>query len=79
MAADRLASSGDPPTRLGLTLIRFRLEAIDSGWKVVSIRRVLPGDPARSRFRPGRRQCRDPGLQLLRQVSRRARCTTTVT
>jgi hypothetical protein len=43
-ATDRLASSGDPPTRLSLTLIRFRLEAIDSGWKVVSIRRILPGD-----------------------------------
>jgi hypothetical protein len=43
-ATDRLASSGDPPTRLSLTLIRFRLEAIDSGWKVVSVRRILPGD-----------------------------------
>jgi hypothetical protein len=42
-ATDRLASSGDPPTRLSLTLIRFRLEAIDSGWKVVSVRRILPG------------------------------------
>ena len=43
-ATDRLASSGDPPTRLTLTLVRFRLEAIDSGWKVVSVRRLLPGD-----------------------------------
>ncbi len=43
-ATDRLASSGDPPTRLSLTLVRFRLEAIDSGWKVVSVRRLLPGD-----------------------------------
>jgi hypothetical protein len=43
-ATDRLASSGDPPTRLSLTLIRFRLEAIDSGWKVVSVRRILPGE-----------------------------------
>jgi hypothetical protein len=43
-ATDRLASSGDPPTKLALTLIRFRLEAIDSGWKVVSIRRILPGE-----------------------------------
>jgi hypothetical protein len=43
-ATDRLASSGDPPTRLSLSLVRFRLEAIDSGWKVVSVRRVLPGD-----------------------------------
>jgi hypothetical protein len=48
-ATDRLASSGDPPTRLGLTLIRFRLEAIDSGWKVVSIRRILPGDEGKRR------------------------------
>ena len=43
-ATDRLASSGDPPTRLRLTLVRFRLEGIDTGWKVISIRRVLPGD-----------------------------------
>ncbi len=44
MAMDRLASSGDPPSRLRLTLVRFRLEGIDSGWKVIAIRRVLPGD-----------------------------------
>ncbi len=44
LATERLASSGDPPTRLSLTLIRFRLEAIDSGWKVVSIHRILPDD-----------------------------------
>jgi hypothetical protein len=44
MATDRLASSGDPPTRLRLALVRFRLEGIDTGWKVISIRRVLPGD-----------------------------------
>ena len=43
-ATDRLASSGDPPSRLKLTLLRFRLEGINTGWKVVSIRRVLPGD-----------------------------------
>ena len=43
-AIDRLASAGDPPSRLRLTLVRFRLEGIDSGWKVISIRRVLPGD-----------------------------------
>ena len=47
MATDRLASLGDPPTRLSLTLVRFRLEAIDSGWKVISVRRVLPGDEAK--------------------------------
>ena len=42
--ADRLASLGDPPSRLRLKLVRFRLEGIDTGWKVVSARRVQPGD-----------------------------------
>ena len=41
---DRLASLGDPPSRLRLGLVRFRLEGIDTGWKVVSARRVQPGD-----------------------------------
>jgi hypothetical protein len=36
---DRLASLGDPPTELRLTLVRFRLEGIDTGWKVISARR----------------------------------------
>ena len=44
MATDRLASLGDPPSRLRLELVRFRLEGIDTGWKVVSARRILPGD-----------------------------------
>jgi hypothetical protein len=39
---DRLASLGDPPTRLQLDLVRFQLEGIDTGWKVVSARRVQP-------------------------------------
>lgn len=43
-ATDRLASSGDPPSLLALELVRFRLEGIDSGWKVISIRRILPGE-----------------------------------
>jgi hypothetical protein len=43
-ATDRLASLGDPPSRLRLVLTRFRLEGIDTGWKVVSARRVLPGE-----------------------------------
>ena len=43
-APDRLASLGDPPSRLRLELVRFRLEGIDTGWKVVSARRILPGD-----------------------------------
>jgi hypothetical protein len=41
---DQLASLGDPPTTLRLSLVRFRLEGIDTGWKVISARRVLPGD-----------------------------------
>jgi hypothetical protein len=43
-ATDLLASLGDPPSRLRLVLTRFRLEGIDTGWKVVSARRVLPGE-----------------------------------
>jgi hypothetical protein len=42
---DKLASSGDPPTTLRLKLVRFRLEAIDTQWKVVSARRITPGTP----------------------------------
>jgi hypothetical protein len=38
-AVDALGSSGDPPTPLRLTLTRFRLEAIDTGWRVTSARR----------------------------------------
>lgn len=38
-ARDKLASLGDPPTTLRLELMRFRLEGIDTGWKVVSARR----------------------------------------
>jgi hypothetical protein len=44
MATDRLASLGDPPSRIRLELVRFRLEGIDTGWKVVTARRILPGD-----------------------------------
>jgi hypothetical protein len=40
IVTDRLASLGDPPSRLRLQLVRFRLEGIDTGWKVVSARRV---------------------------------------
>jgi hypothetical protein len=43
---DRLASLGDPPSRLRLTLVRFRLEGIDTGWKVISARRIIPGSDA---------------------------------
>jgi hypothetical protein len=44
MCLDRLASLGDPPSRIRLELVRFRLEGIDTGWRVVSARRVLPGE-----------------------------------
>ncbi len=43
-ARDRLGSMGDPPVRLRLELVRFRLEGIDRGWRVVSARRVQPGE-----------------------------------
>lgn len=42
---DRLGSLGDPPTPLRLQLVRFRLEGIDTGWKVVAARREIPGEP----------------------------------
>ena len=40
---DQLASLGDPPTTLRLSMVRFRLEGIDTGWRITSARRVLPG------------------------------------
>lgn len=43
-ARDRLGSLGDPPVRLRLELVRFRLERIDTGWRVISARRVQPGE-----------------------------------
>jgi hypothetical protein len=36
---DALGSAGDPPKPLRLTLTRFRLEGIDTGWRVTSTRR----------------------------------------
>jgi hypothetical protein len=39
LVRDKLAARSDPPTRLRLTLTRFRLEGIDTGWKVTSARR----------------------------------------
>ncbi|MDR3637380.1 MAG: hypothetical protein P4L84_26485, partial [Isosphaeraceae bacterium] len=50
-ARDKLASLGDPPTKLRLELMRFRLEGIDTGWKVVSARResaAVPPEPVSS-------------------------------
>jgi hypothetical protein len=40
---DRLASLGDPPSRMRVKLVRFQLEGIDTGWKVVSARRIIAG------------------------------------
>lgn len=42
---DKLGSLGDPPIPLRLSLVRFRLEGIDTGWRIVSARRVIPGAP----------------------------------
>jgi len=41
---DQLASLGDPPSTLRLSMVRFRLEGIDTGWRITSACRVLPGD-----------------------------------
>ncbi|WP_406696028.1 hypothetical protein V5E97_34030 [Singulisphaera sp. Ch08] len=45
MITDRLGSSGAPPTPLHLKLMRFRLEGIDTGWKVISARREGEPEP----------------------------------
>ena len=42
---DKLASSGDPPTTLRLKLVHFEMDGINTGWKVVSARRITPGVP----------------------------------
>ncbi len=42
---DKLASSGDPPATLRLKLVRVQMDGIDTGWKVVSARRLTPGVP----------------------------------
>jgi hypothetical protein len=43
---DSLASAGDPPTTLRLTLTRFQLEGIDTGWRVTATRRAGAKEPA---------------------------------
>ena len=50
---DRLASPGDPPRPLRLTFRRFRLDAIDTGWKVVSARRESPTPSSEESISPG--------------------------
>ena len=42
---DKLASGNDPPAMLRLKLVRFRMDAIDTQWKIVSARRITPGVP----------------------------------
>lgn len=55
---DQLASLGDPPTTLRLGLVRFRLEGIDTGWRITSARRVVPGSDDES---PSERPPQSPG------------------
>lgn len=43
---DTLGSLGDPPRTLHLTLKRFRLEGIDTGWKVTAARREGEAPPS---------------------------------
>ncbi len=47
---DALGSAGDPPTPLRLTLTRFRLEGIDTGWRVTSAHRGGVASPQRDSF-----------------------------
>jgi DNA-directed RNA polymerase subunit RPC12/RpoP len=42
---DKLGSSGDPPITLRLKLVHFEMDGINTGWKIVSARRVTPGAP----------------------------------
>ena len=49
---DQLASLGDPPTPLRLSLVRFRLEGIDTGWRIISARRLVPGADEESSSEP---------------------------
>ena len=55
---DQLASLGDPLMTLRLNLMRFHFEGIDTGWRIIAARRVLPstGDdlsPDREPLSPG--------------------------
>ncbi len=45
LVTDKLGSLGDPPTPLRLSLVRFRLEGIDTAWRVTQARRIIPGAP----------------------------------
>ncbi len=60
LVQDRLASSGAPPSRLRLTLTRFQLEGIDTGWKVTSARRDRPEAPEPTTEPTGEPESRTP-------------------
>ncbi len=77
-ATDKLASLGDPPSTLRLVLVRFRLEGIDTGWKVVAIRRVIPGvaDPDDKPPEPHRRRPRSRCRSRFHRASRGAHSAT---
>jgi hypothetical protein len=45
LVTDKLGSLGDPPTPMRLDLVRFRLEGINTSWRVTRARRILPGMP----------------------------------
>ena len=45
LVTDKLGSLGDPPTPLRLTLVRFRLEGINTSWRVIKARRRPPRRP----------------------------------
>jgi len=45
LVTDKLGSLGDPPTPFRLDLVRFRLEGINTAWRVTRARRILPGTP----------------------------------
>ena len=68
-ATDRLASLGDPPTKLRLGLVRFRLEGIDTGWKVVSAERILP-DGVEPEAKPAETARPEPDTGAPRQTHR---------
>ena len=62
---DRLASQRRPAHAAPAQAVRFRLDAIDTGWKVVSARRIHPRRPrparGRGRTRPGNLRPSPPG------------------
>jgi len=50
LVVDRLGSLGDPPRTLKLNLLRFRLEGIDTGGKVIAARREGDREPVNSPY-----------------------------